>query len=196
MRIKKNRTFYLNFILSSHLLLLTLLLVNSSIFGQKTKIKLKDIEPEKEKVTKKEKSVDKMTVEKLQELLKVESKIIEGQLGNWQVNYKGLPMIVVTDVSANRMRIISPIIEEKKLTAEDLRKLMQANFSAALDAKYAIYQEVLWSSFAHPLGDLTEVELKDALTQVFNLVRNYGTTYSSTGVVFGTTPAPEKEVFN
>ena len=128
---------------------------------------------------------EKMTNKKLQQILTSESTKITGQTGNWQAVYKGIPVVVITDTAANRMRIIAPIIDEKKLTSAELKKLLEANFDTALDAKYALYRGVLWSTFAHPLGNLSTVEFKDALKQVYNLLRTYGTTYSSTNFVFG-----------
>ena len=140
-------------------------------------------------------SVKRMTIEKMDKILKAESKKVEGQVGNWQIDFNGLPMIVVTDKNANRMRIISPIGESKKLDEETLRILLKANFSTALDAKYAIFNDVLWSTYVHPLGELTDEQFKDALRQVFNLTKNFGTSFSSTGVIFGTQQqqAPERE---
>ena len=136
-----------------------------------------------------------MTIEQMDKILKAESKKVEGQAGNWQIDFNGLPMIVVTDKNANRMRIISPIGESKKLDEETLRILLKANFSTALDAKYAIFNDVLWSTYVHPLGELTDEQFKDALRQVFNLTKNFGTSFSSTGVIFGTQQqqAPERE---
>ncbi len=205
MTINKYRTLSNKLILLSSFLFLFVFLFTTSTFGQIASEKLEEAikeETTKQEATKKvEKSnkketSNKMTVEKMDKILKNESKKVGGQLGNWQVEYKGLPFIVITDVKANRMRIISPIVEDNKLAPADLVKLMEANFSRALDAKYSIYQKVLWSSYAHPLGELTENQFKDALNQVYNLVKNYGTTYSSTGVVFGETQEPKKEVIN
>ena len=193
--IENRFVFSLQFLIShTSILLLLIFLFNTATFGQIATEKLEDeIMP---KVAKKAESANKMTIEKLFEILKVESSKVQGQTGNWQVEYKGLPLIVIVDVKANRMRIISPIVEDKKLTSADLVKLMEANFSRALDAKYSIYNKILWSSYAHPLGELTEAQFRDALNQVYNLVKNYGTTYTSTGVVFGETQEAEKEVIN
>lgn len=201
----------------STLLVLMLFCALNIVFGQETtdkkttdkktkvegKAKLEEILKEEDKKeenklekTDKKNPSGKMTNERLQELLTAETKKVEGQLGNWRADYNGLPLFIITDENANRMRIISPIIEEKKLTAADLKTLLEANFDKALDAKYSIYQKLLWSTYAHPLGELTDDQFKDALKQVFNLVRTYGTSYSSTGVVFGAQEQPEKEEFN
>lgn len=103
------------------------------------------------------------------------------------VHYKvgELAIYLIADEDANRMRLMSPIIEDSKLEESDLKLLMEANFDRALDAKYAISDGVLWSVYAHPLKELYKDQVIDALTQVRSLVYNYGTTYSSTTMVFG-----------
>lgn len=97
----------------------------------------------------------------------------------------GLRIYLITDESANRMRLMSAVQEESKLTSDDLTVLMKANYDRALDAKYAISNGVLWSVYAHPLKELTKEQVTDAMYQVKNLVINYGTTYTSTDFVFG-----------
>ena len=97
----------------------------------------------------------------------------------------GIQIYLIADESANRMRLISGITEESKVKAEDLKKMMEANFDRALDAKYALSNGFLWSVYAHPLKELEKEQLIDALYQVKNLVNNYGTTYNSTDFIFG-----------
>ena len=69
--------------------------------------------------------------------------------------------------------------------AELLWTLLCANFDRALDAKYAIHRGLLWSTFVHPLGELTAAEFESGLKQVYTLRATYGTTYTSTDMVFG-----------
>ncbi len=97
----------------------------------------------------------------------------------------GVHIYLITDESANRMRLMAGVIEQSKLKQQDLVKLMEANFDRALDAKYALSNGVLWSVFAHPLRELEKEQVVDALYQVKNLVNNYGSTYTSTDFVFG-----------
>lgn len=110
---------------------------------------------------------------------------IKGTSGRWSFAFQGLEMLILTDERADRMRIISPVIESKKLDKEGLEALLSANFNRALDAKYSINEGVVWSTFTHPLRDLTMKEFRSAAKQVASLVRNYGTSYSSLDVVFG-----------
>ena len=105
--------------------------------------------------------------------------------GRWKVIYMQRELFVITDESANRIRIMTPIIEEENLDQADMKVLLEANFDKALDAKYSLYQGFLWSSFTHPLQELTVEQLKDAMKQVATLADRYGDTYSSTDLVFG-----------
>ncbi|MEO9802248.1 MAG: hypothetical protein ABJF04_03320 [Reichenbachiella sp.] len=102
-----------------------------------------------------------------------------------EYNFKGMPLILITDENANRMRIMAGVVEQSVLKEEDLVTLMEANFDRALDAKYALANGILWSVFAHPLKQLENDQLIDALYQVRNLVATYGTTYQSTNLQYG-----------
>jgi hypothetical protein len=98
--------------------------------------------------------------------------------------YQEKPLICVFDANANRMRIISPIIEREKLGEEELLNALVANFHSVLDVKYALSDEIIWSVFIHPLKELTKHQVVDAVKQVYAASINFGTTYSSTNLVF------------
>ena len=91
----------------------------------------------------------------------------------------------VVDVNANRMRLFAQIAPSDALSGPQLRRLMQANFDTALDARYAIAQGQLWSTFIHPLTSLSQDDFVSAIAQTVTLVKTYGTTYSSGGMSFG-----------
>lgn len=126
-----------------------------------------------------------MTNKKMHAIFKKEATNLEGDLGAWQMEYGQYFLIAITDESANRMRLFTPIIEEEKLERGQLRKMLEANFHSALDAKYALYKETVVSVFTHPLAELTEEQLIDAMRQVVTLANTFGTSYTSTGWVFG-----------
>lgn len=94
-------------------------------------------------------------------------------------------VILIYDVKADRMRLVSPVTQAGTVDAERLIRLLQADFDSALDARYAIAKGVLWSVFIHPLTSLTPEEFGSGLGQTVNLVRNYGTSYSSGALIFG-----------
>ncbi len=62
---------------------------------------------------------------------------------------------------------------------------MQANFDSALDARYAIAKQTLWSVYLHPLSSLRDDEFLTGLGETVNLVSTFGTTYSSGLLNFG-----------
>lgn len=126
-----------------------------------------------------------MNNRRLGEILRQECERVEGELGFWQVFFSNRNLLVVTDESHNRMRIMTPIVAEEQITEEELHTLLAANFDRALDAKFALSHGQLWSVFVHPLGQLAEEMVLDVLRQVATLADNYGTTYASTELFFG-----------
>lgn len=92
---------------------------------------------------------------------------------------------LVFDVRADRMRLISQIRPSDGLSGSQLRRLMQANFDTALDARYAVAQGQLWSTFMHRMTTLETEDFVSALAQTVTLVKTYGTTYSSGAMSFG-----------
>jgi hypothetical protein len=96
-----------------------------------------------------------------------------------------IPVLVVFDVAANRMRAMVPVASADGLTEADLLRMMQANFDTALDARYAVANERLWSVYIHPLRELRRAQLLSGLAQTVTLARTYGTLYSGGAQVFG-----------
>ena len=108
-----------------------------------------------------------------------------GRPGYWQLNIRDRAVVVITDERANRMRILAGVARSEGVPPELLYRLMQANFDTALDARYAIAQEVIWTAFIHPLGSLDEALFVSGLAQVVTLAETFGTTFSSGGMTFG-----------
>lgn len=96
-----------------------------------------------------------------------------------------IPVIVIADPVANRMRAMVPIRSAEGLTGDELMRLMQANFDTALDARYAVARGRLWGVFIHPLGPLEKDQLISALIQTVNVARTYGQAFSGGAQVFG-----------
>jgi len=129
-------------------------------------------------------SSQEMNNEELGKIIYVLADSLRGKAGNWQFVIKDRLLICVTDSTNNRMRIMSPIIEQKKLAYTDMLKVMEANFHTALDVKYAISNDLLWSIFIHPLRELSRAQVVDAIQQVYIAAMTYGTTYNSSGLTF------------
>lgn len=127
----------------------------------------------------------KMTVDRLHEIIVRIDKDAVGDNGVWQLRVEDFPVTVVTDATNDRMRIVVPVARIEGLSERDLLRVMQANFDSALDARYAIGQEILWSTFIHPLAALEDEEFLSALGQTVNLVVTFGSTYSSGALFFG-----------
>ncbi|WP_170545116.1 hypothetical protein [Ruegeria arenilitoris] len=103
----------------------------------------------------------------------------------FQLTVSDVPVLVITDINADRMRAMVPIRGAEGLTAEDMRRMMQANFDTTLDARYAIANGTLWAAFIHPLSLLKKDQLISGLAQTVNIANSYGTLYSSGAAEFG-----------
>jgi len=126
-----------------------------------------------------------MTNARLGVLIEELSDKVEGQLGYWQFTIQGRGLLVVTDERHNRMRIMTPIAAQDQLDKDELIRLLSANYDRALDAKYALSQETLWSVFTHPLKELTDEQFIGCVGQVATLADNFGTSYASSALFFG-----------
>ncbi len=137
-------------------------------------------------------SAQNMTLSKLGEIFEKASDSIVSQKPQWRFMIKEIPFIAIADSTHNRMRIISPIADSNRLTEELKDASLMANFHTALDVKYAISDNVLWTVFIHPLKELSEEQVYDAISQVFYAHTNFGTTFSSTSLVFPGNKAEKK----
>lgn len=125
-----------------------------------------------------------MTRERMGELLARVDPEVKGEGGFWQLHVEGAPVTIVTDADADRMRILVPVIRVSELHDDELQRLMQANFDSALDARYAIAKELVWSAFIHPLSALNDREFLSGLGQTVNLAASFRQTYSSGALIF------------
>ena len=126
-----------------------------------------------------------MTNKKLDDLIRQITSDVVGQVGNWQFLINKRDILVITDERHNRMRIMSPVTTQDRLNEAELTRLLEANFSSALDAKYALRDQTLWSVFTHPLGELSDEQFLDCVAQVANLANNFGHSYASGNLFFG-----------
>ncbi|MEM7282687.1 MAG: hypothetical protein AAF438_13780 [Pseudomonadota bacterium] len=134
-----------------------------------------------------------MTLDRLDELIKRIDDEAERNGNQWMFSYEEMQVLVVTDAQADRMRVMTPVVAVDAVDEKQLFRLMQANFDSALDARYAIAQDVLWSTFIHPLSPLTDEQFFSGVGQTLTLVTTYGTTYSSGALLFGGGDSAEPE---
>lgn len=125
-----------------------------------------------------------MNNSRLEEIIRRLDKSPEGSTGMWQLKVGNHAVTVMTDEDADRMRIVIPITETSELTEKHLYRIMQANFDSALDARYAIAKEILWSAYIHPLSSLSDEDFISGLGQTVNLVDTFGGAFSSGSSAF------------
>ena len=140
-----------------------------------------------------ESNQQRMDNQQLQKLIEHVAGNVEGKPGFWQFDLQGFQTTVITDEKADRMRIIVPVAAIADIDNDRLFRIMQANFDSALDARYSIAKDVLWSAFIHPLSALSDHQFVDALAQTVNLAATYGTTYSSGALIFSQGDSHEEQ---
>ena len=121
---------------------------------------------------------------RLDSLIRAHGEVAESRLGYWKFDYRDRTVLVITDESHDRMRIITPVAEVTELSEEIWLLALSANFDRALDARYAINGDFLWSAYIHPLSSLSDGQFIDGLQQVVTLADNFGTSFSSSDLVF------------
>lgn len=120
------------------------------------------------------------------------AEIVQALDENARVNPNGMeftiddvPVLIVADARANRMRAMVPIASASSMTPEELMRVMQANFDSALDARYAVARGRLWGVFIHPLKELERDQLISGIAQTVNVAQTYGGLYTSGAAQFG-----------
>ncbi len=126
-----------------------------------------------------------MSIERMAEILTALDPELLRNGPSFQLTLADIPVLVISDPQADRMRAMVPIRSADGLEPDELMRLMQANFDTALDARYAVAQGRLWGVFIHPLSPLKREQLISGLVQTINVARTYGQSYSGGAQVFG-----------
>lgn len=126
-----------------------------------------------------------MTYERLGKILFALDPDALPQGPGFQLTVGDLPVFVITDTNADRMRAMVSIGSAADLSPADLQRMMQANFDSTLDARYAIANGTLWAAYIHPLSTLEKDQLISGLAQTVNIAKTYGTLYSGGAAEFG-----------
>ena len=126
-----------------------------------------------------------MTLDQMETLLGRLDPAMERAGPAFRLTVEDVPVLVVTDPRADRMRAMVPIRSAEGLTDEDLMRMMQANFDSALDARYAVAEGRVWATFIHPLSPLRDDQLISGIGQTVNAALTYGTLFSSGAGQFG-----------
>ncbi|MDB2437208.1 hypothetical protein N9W89_00710 [Hellea sp.] len=130
-------------------------------------------------------SAGEMTPEKLTTLIQKfdEDATATGNSVTFSLNEREL--YLVYDKEADRMRIITPIAQSGIASEEILVRMLQANYDAVLDARYALANDIIWAVFIHPLGSLTQDDVLSGIAQTVTAAETFGSTYTSGAMVFG-----------
>lgn len=110
---------------------------------------------------------------------------VKGELGFWEFSIKGRRICCIADETRDRVRLITPIMATEELSQQQVMSCMSANFDRALDARYCIHEETLWGAFMHPLSSLRAKLFRSACSQVAEVAINFGQSYSSGKLRFG-----------
>jgi len=106
----------------------------------------------------------------------------------WKFQAVGSQMTIQTQASVNRMRIVAVIKEARKCDREVLSTLLEANYHSALDARYALTENMLVAVFLHPFKELTLCQFISGLYQTISCAETFGSTYSGGTMIFGRSP--------
>ena len=126
-----------------------------------------------------------MTLERLTEIVRAIDENAEVRGRAMRLTIAEVGVTIITDPKNNRMRAFVAIQSLDGVNQQLLYRLLQANFDSALDARYAIAKEHILSVFVHPLKELKKDQFIEGLGQVVNLVKTYGTAFTSGGMTFG-----------
>jgi hypothetical protein len=111
---------------------------------------------------------------------------IEGPPGALRTRVEGVDVFLISDPANDRMRMVVQVARADDLDARYLNVLLQANFHVTLDARYAISNGTVFATYLHPISSLTAAEIESALGQVVSLRKNFGSSFSSGVLQFGT----------
>lgn len=131
------------------------------------------------------KAQEAMTSEKLVELIQKFDKDAKAQGNGIEFSLNERALFMVYDSKADRMRIISPIAQAGLANEETLTRMLQANYDAVLDARYALANNVIWAVFIHPLSSLTQEDFLSGIAQTVTAAETFGSSYTSGSMVFG-----------
>jgi hypothetical protein len=126
-----------------------------------------------------------MTLQRLSEIILALDPDSKSNGRQFHLNIEDVPILIITDPIADRMRAMVPIRAASDMTDKEMLRVMQANFDTALDARYAVAQGRLWGVFIHPLSPLEKDQFISGLGQAVNLAKTYGSLYTGGAMSFG-----------
>jgi len=125
------------------------------------------------------------TIDQLEAILRDEATDVQVEQGQITFKYDGRTMVILSSAQHDRMRILAPVKKAEEISSEERDNMLLANFHSALDGRYAVSNGIVFATFLHPLSSLQDRDFRSALSQVNQLVQNFGTSYSSGALGFG-----------
>ncbi len=89
-------------------------------------------------------------------------------LGSWEVETDKFRLLVLLSDDGSWLRLLIPIAPAAE-ALPFLEQLMQSNFDVTQEARYAIYQDVLWGVFQHASASLTADDFGGAVGRLVSL---------------------------
>lgn len=126
-----------------------------------------------------------MSLPRLAKIIQVLDSNAQTDGSRFQFVIDDIPVLVITDVHADRLRAMVPIRSAEAMTADEVMRVMQANFDTALDARYAVAQGRLWGTYIHPLSPLEKDQFISGIAQTVNIAKTYGSLFSGGAMSFG-----------
>lgn len=126
-----------------------------------------------------------MTMSRMGEIVTALDPNMISRPGSFEFVINDIPMVIITDVAANRMRAMIPLRLVDGMTPDEMKRALQANFDTALDSRYAIADGRLWAVYIHPFKELDKDQLISGIAQTVNIAVTYGSLYSGGAVQFG-----------
>ncbi|MDA5095522.1 hypothetical protein O2N63_15640 [Aliiroseovarius sp. KMU-50] len=128
---------------------------------------------------------DAMTLGSLAAILRAIDPSVQVDGTHFQLAINDAAILVIADPLADRMRALVRIGPADAMDEAMMMRLLQANFDAVLDARYAVAGGQIWSAYIHPLSPLEPSELVSGLAQMVNAAQSFGTGFTGGGVQFG-----------
>ncbi len=88
----------------------------------------------------------------------------------WQINNDNMTLLVILSADLSWLRLLTPIASVTEAQSL-LPQLLENNFDATQEARYAIAQGVVWGVFHHPLASLIAEDLENAIANLVSLAK-------------------------
>lgn len=126
-----------------------------------------------------------MSADSLAEIIKTFDEDAEVSGNAVQFSLLERDLIMVYDENADRMRIITPIAKAGLADSALMERMLQANYDAVLDVRYAMANDIIWVVYLHTLSTVTKDDFLSGIAQAVTAAETFGTSFTSGAMVFG-----------